>query len=227
MAVSFIGVMPAVTAGAANVPKITYKTINKSYYADDGHKIYEIKLKRPIIHGNKKSYKKINKYFKKLQNSYIKNLSDYIYIAKEDYKLRQENFDIEFIKSSINLVLQKGNTISFKETYKYYGGGPHGECHINGYTYNIKTGKKVNISQVTKYGSKIKSKIVAKFQKKVDANPNLYFNDSVTNSMEEVKNTKLKDFNYYLKDEYVYVIYNVYEIAPYSSGLQKVRIKIK
>lgn len=225
MVVSLFAVMPVVSA-SESTPKITYKTINKSYYADDGHKIFEVKLKRPFIKGNKKAYKKINNKFKKLQASYIKNLSEYVKNAKNDYKYNKEYFYCEYIKSSIKPVYIKGNVISFKDSYDFFGGGPHNFPHIQGYTFNLKTGKKVNISQVTKYGSKIKSKIVSKFQKKADSNPNLA-RDMDVFGMEKVRNTKLKDFNYYLKGNYVYVIYNIYEIASYASGMQKIRIKIK
>lgn len=57
MAVSLVGVMPAVIASASN-PMITYKTFKKTYYSDIGKQICHIELKRPVLKGNKKSYKK-------------------------------------------------------------------------------------------------------------------------------------------------------------------------
>ena len=211
MAISLACVLPTVYASASDA-KVSYKSFNKTYYSDSGKQICEITLKRPIIKGNKKSYKKINKYLKKIQSEYVSNILNFA----KDIEPDAQSY---YVKSIMKLTYDKGNIISVKETYDDYTGGAHGYNMINGYTFNLKTGKRINISKASKYKANIKAKVVSRLNK----NPNNYFD----NALQDVKNKKLKAFNYYLKDKYMYVIFNPYEISPYASGVQKIRIKIR
>ena len=232
MIVSLVGVMPAVIASASS-PMITYKTFKKTYYSDIGKQICHIELKRPVIKGNKKSYKKINKYLKKIHSDYTEY---FLNLASE---IDPNAYYSYTLSSSIEVTYNKGSKISFKETYQDYTGGAHGYNMINGYTFNLKTGKGINIYKSSKYKAKVKRKIVKKFKKDFDKdqqlNTNWYFDDA----LQIVKNPSLKDYNYslqhlqfkgydyYLKGKYLYVVFNPYEIASYMAGVQEIQIKIK
>ena len=215
MIISLTGVLPTVNASASDAA-VSYKSFNKTYYSDSGKQICKITLKRPIIKGNKKSYKKINNYLKKIQSEYVSNILNYA----KDIAPDSESYHV---RSILKLTYNKGNIVSIKETYDDYTGGAHGINLTKGYTFNLKTGKRINISKVSKYKTKIKSKIVSKFRRKIEAYPDNYFEDA----LQTVKNQRLKDYNYYLKDSYMYVIFNPYEIAPYAGGVQKIRIKLR
>lgn len=214
MVFGLAGILSTVNASANDV-EISYKSFNKTYYSDSGEQICKVTLKRPVIKGNKKSYKKINKYLEKIQSEYVSdilNLTNSIEPGAQSYH----------VKSVIKLTYDKGNIISVKETYDDYTGGAHGFNMINGYTFNLNTGNRINISKASKYKANIKSKVVSKLKKKIEKNPNNYFEDA----LQDVKNQKIKDYNYYLKDGYMYVIFNPYEIGPYAGGIQKIRIKL-
>ena len=215
MVISLAGFLPTVYASASDI-EISYTSFNKTYYSNSGKQICKVTLKRPVIKGNKKSYQKINKYLKKIQSDYVSNILN---LAKDIAPATQ----IYHVKSMIKLTYDKGNIISFKEAYDDYTGGVHGYNMINGYTFNKKTGKRINISDASKYKAKIKSKVVSKLKKKIENSPNKYFEDA----LQDVNSKQLKDFNYYLKDKYMYVIFNPYEISPYAGGVQKIRIKIR
>lgn len=216
MVISLAGVFPTVNASASDAT-VSYKSFNKTYYSDSGKQICKITLKRPVIKGNKKSYKKINNYLRKIQSKYV---SYFLNLSNDIDADAPYSYHVRSIK---NLKYNKGNIVSIKETYDDYTGGAHGINLIKGYTFNLKTGKRINISKVSKYKAKIKSKIVSKFRRKIEAYPDNYFEDA----LQTVKNQRLKDYNYYLKDNYMYVIFNPYEIAPYASGIQKIRIKLR
>ena len=214
--VMVISAMPLVNVSASGAT-VSYKSFHKTYYSNIGRKVCEITLKRPVLNGKKKSYKKINKYLKKIQSEYVS------YFLNLSNDIDPEAPYCYSVWSNIKLTYDKGKIISFKETYRDYTGGAHGGNDINGYTFNLKTGKKLNISKVSKYKGNIKSKIVSKFKRKIESGKDYYFE----NALQVIKNQRIKDYDYYLKGRYVYVVFSpLYSIAPYVSGVQKVRIKI-
>jgi hypothetical protein len=221
---------PATASAASKTGKkyVAYKTVNKKI-KKEGIIIYKSKAKYPQLKSKSKAAKKVNNYIKKK----VKNQTDNIEkMAKTDYSYN----GISFFKSlssfqtvyyyicdvDVKFVYNAKGKYSFKMSVYNYALGAHGETLVSGLSFSKKTGKKISNSKLTKYsGKKLKQKIVNAVKKKIDANPQNYYNDA----LQIVKNKKINKFNIWLKGKYIYVYFNQYELSVYAVGPTQIKIK--
>ena len=219
MAASVFAALPA-TASARQA--LEYKTGKKSY-SENGVTYVKLTVKLPKLTAKTKAAKKINTYFTKLKNKYKKEAKRLVSSAKSDYKDNPEYFNSYSITLKAKLMYNKNGVYSFKIVNGTYTGGAHPNSFVKGVNFISKTGGKLSVSKLTKYSpSALKSKIIKATCKKIDKNPKLFYNDAKTT----VRNTKLNSFNCILKGDYLYVVYQTYELAPYAAGPIKVKIKL-
>lgn len=216
MAVSVLASMPA-----SAKTSVSYSPISKTYKSD-GKDMLKLSIKTPKLGGSSVGVKKINAYFKKSAKKTVKEAKKMLVAAKEQYKSTPKFFNNYMLKSSAKLVYAKKGKYSFKVSSMSYSGGAHGGSYLGGITFD-KSGKKLPLSKMTKYApADLKNKIVKATNKKIDKNPDLFF--------PEAKNTVLKKslnkFDAFLKDNYLYVVYQEYELAPYAAGKTIVKVKI-
>lgn len=219
MAVSVFALTPASASAKA---KITYKKASK-VYKQDKTPIVKLSLKLPKISGSSKVVKNINSYFSKVKKKYVKAAKKVLTAAKNQLNESPDTFNCYQFTYAAKASYNKDGKLSFKVKTFVYTGGAHGLGTVSGVTFDKKTGKKLAVSKLTKYApADLKKMIVAATNKKIDKDPDNFFEGA----KETVKNTKLNKFNCFLKDNYLYVVYQVYDIAPYAYGPIAVKIKL-
>lgn len=105
--------------------------------------------------------------------------------------------------------------LSFELSLYVYSGGAHGSTRVEGYSYDLATGNRYSFSNTYSYkNSEINAKI---FQQSREQNIPLF---------EDFKGITDYPDNFYLNNEgRPVIIFQQYEIAPYSSGIIRIRME--
>jgi len=211
----------------ANVLGITYDTSkwNNSYclkYRNSNELCMSYSLKYPVnikcnnqevsdmmtslIESNVKSYKK-------------SNAKEFISDNGGDDTI-SGNWDDEY---TLELFSSTKHTFTISFSGGGYTGGAHGNYGISFSNYNIKNGKKINLSDLISNGKKSLSRAVEKYYRQkngIKPNENLtsydWFNDKF-----------ILAENFAITDKGIYFLYNSYEIKPYSSGQTNLLVPYK
>lgn len=99
-------------------------------------------------------------------------------------------------------------------TYSFTGGA-HGMTFLESTNIDLITGKLLNLQDLFLPGYDYMEVIRAMVVRQMEADPSPYFAESLT----EV--TIAPDHSYYLTDQGIVICFGLYEIAPYSSGIQE------
>lgn len=216
------GVASVMPASVSAKQKVEYRSARKEYKSN-GVVYVKLSVKIPKLTEGTAAAKKINAYFTKLKNTCKKEAKKLVSAAKSDYKDNPQYFRSYVVKLSTKFLDEKDGKISFKVLTGTFTNGAHGLSVTDGAVFDTATGKKLLPSQMTKLSPKaLKSKIIKATNKAIDKNPKTFFPDAKNT----VKQTALNKFKCALKGDYFYVFYNSYEIAPYASGLIKVKFKL-
>lgn len=187
--------------------------VNVTYKKDDGSKKCKGKstinvkhyYKRAVLEGSSDSVKKINSYLKKKSDAFMKEKSGAVTQAQEDVAngmYDKETYQ-DFVSSKVTY--NDKNVVSIKITQEWYAGGTANQT-IYGYTFSLKSGKLLKLTDVCKgSSSQIKKNLVAKMKKGADA-ANIDF--------KTVNAYKTGKFQFYLKpDQKAVVCFEPYEIS--------------
>lgn len=186
---------------------------------DEGSNKYMTwKLEIPQIKGleNRKVEQSINSEFAETVISFKKEL---LAEAKKAYKEAKKSgypfHPYEAVTTYAVHYLNK-NLLSLTIDLYSYTGGAHGNTVRLAFNYDLKTGKKLGYKDIFKECVDYKKVIINEVTKKIMSNPGNYFPDAV----ETVK--KFTDEQpFYITKDGIVVYYGLYEIAPYSSGIQE------
>ncbi|MDP4152043.1 MAG: DUF3298 and DUF4163 domain-containing protein [Bacillota bacterium] len=106
---------------------------------------------------------------------------------------------------------------SYTDRYEYTGGA-HGNTIRSSATFDLKSGRQLELRDLFKRGANyrydILKNITEQAEKNLSENPGIYF--------EDYKQLIIENFNpksFYLTPEALAVYYQQYEIAPYSTGI--------
>lgn len=220
MALSVFTIAPTASAKA----KVSYKSTSKTY-TYNGKAVLKAKVKIPVVSGKSTAAKKINKYFAKIAKSTLKS-KGLVKYAKEDFDARGQGFVAYANEYKAKLSYNKSGKMCFKIMTYSYTGGAHGGAYIGGVVFDKKTGKKLPLSKWTKLSkSELKSKILKATKKMIDKDPDRFMGDS-DSIIKSLKSRALNKFTGFLRDKYLYIVYQQYDIAPYAAGSPYVKIKL-
>ena len=119
------------------------------------------------------------------------------------------------------VTLNHKDYVSFYYTDFKWFGGAHPDTTIEGFSYNMNTGKQISPSDVLVLDEVgVKTYIANEAAKLYQTTPEIYFK-------EEIENLKKLDFEYgfYLTNEGVVFFFNPYMIAPYATGVVRIDLK--
>ncbi|MBA9027469.1 DUF3298 and DUF4163 domain-containing protein [Peribacillus huizhouensis] len=166
---------------------------------------------------NKTAQNKINAIFNKhIQNSYY----NFQKLKKSMEKIQGEPLCKEApsacqyeYNSSYKVLFNKDHKISILMYDYQFSGGAHGNTIVTAYNFNTENGKQYKLDDIIiKDNSYAKiSNYVKEYIKK---HPDVFFTDSET--LNALKVTK--DHAFYFVDDGIALLFQSYEIAPYSSG---------
>lgn len=171
--------------------------LTERYYIND-----KINVKYPefIVNDQKIGLEKVNNKVRSVADKFIKDM-----LKDETVVTAQMGYDIHYVDDNI---------CSFTVNTYVFKGGAHGVSELKGYNYNVKTGEEITFINMFDFRpSQINKSIFAKA--KAD---NLMLFDYF-------KGIEEYPHNFYLLDAKTpIIIFQQYEIAPYSSGIIKVPV---
>ncbi len=173
-----------------------------------------------IVKGKSKVAKAVNRDMKKGNKAALK----YYKKMKKTYRTGEYGTGA-FFSVDRKVSSKKGKYFSIKENnIEYSAGGAHPISSFVGYNYNIKTGKRVYLTDVLNLDldttkKKIQAKLT-KYFKKHNIESSIY--DETT-----FKDYKEDTFQFYIKGKKVHVVFSPYDVAPYAVGFVEITFKLK
>lgn len=141
--------------------------------------------------------------------------------AKSLYEYNKQNnypfFPYDVVKEYL-VTYNYENVISLYYDEYIYSGGAHGNTIRTSQTWKMKEQRIVSLCECFKdepnYVSKIIENINNQIGKNIESGNNYYFENYCC-----LTSSKFRVENYYLSSGIVYIFYQQYDIAPYSSGI--------
>ncbi len=181
------------------------------------------KLKYPQFRSEK--YKdfiaKLNLFYSTRNELFLRNDIKRLYqLAFEDYEASQKSgypFHTYEVYSDFTVTYNKDCIISmYFDTYEFTGGA-HGMTVREADSWNLLTASKIELTDLFVYPRQYQEYITKNILQQIEENikkGDYYFEDYKQTVVE-----KFNKRNFYLTEEGIVVFYQLYDIAPYSSGI--------
>ncbi|MDO5154685.1 MAG: DUF3298 domain-containing protein [Eubacteriales bacterium] len=205
-------------AKAATKAKYYYKTYDKSKTYTSGKVTIKDseKYKRVILKGNSVAVKKINKKLKALCDSELKSMP--AGNAETDVKYRYSD-DTYLNEYTSKVTYNDKGVISIIISYEWYQGGVYNHG-VNGYTFSLKTGKQLKLTDVCKGNNQTLTKQIRSGLKSKYKNADFY-----ENALSKLSANKC---NFYLKKgNKAVVFFQQYDLSYGAAGTFDVTLKSK
>lgn len=200
--------------------------INGLETADDGTVVMTYRVAYPEIQSNDSVCMAFNEFIKgDADEACSKSLAEYLSSAKETYSASLLN-GAEFIpymsERAFDITYNDDNIISIIFSDCDFAGGFHPSYSMNSMTYNLKTGKLVEIGEILyENETNIREKVRRLIENEIANNSEIYYSDAL-----DCLDDALYDLKWYLSGDGVHFYLNPYEIAPYSTGVVDVIIPL-
>lgn len=184
--------------------------------------IYNIEYPQFASDKFKQFIKKLNIYYQADANLYQKfhvaklyerAIDDYEYATQNGYPVRAYEIVVKY-----TLTYNQDCVISLYIDRYEYTGGAHGMTSRNGDTWSLEKGKRMLLSDFfpgqKNYRELIINNINKQIKEQIDSGNNYYFDD-----YENLVYENFNEKNFYIVPDGVTIFFQLYEIAPYSSGI--------
>lgn len=211
----------AVSIGSLNVNASDIDVSIKTLSVRENFKNIDFNLEYPEVKvGNEHVQNKINALLKQGVYDFKKYLED---VYNETASMYPEeivkNAGAFAYEGSSNYEFQVvGNVLSVKVMFTQYTGGAHPMTYAKVYNFDLKTGNSLEIEDIfNENGKKVYRELINnQVMSKISENPENYF-------VEEFRGVN-ENTQYYLTKEGINVIFQLYELAPYSAGMPEFKI---
>lgn len=178
----------------------------------------DVDIKIPIIkYGNKITEKSMNKELSKeileLEEKLNKEAKEN-YTDQKDGEFRKYSFKTDF-----QVEYENRNIISIIENIYYYTGGAHDMILKNSYNFDMNTGNLIYLKDLFKNDVDYRKIIVDEVKEEINKEPGLYY-DNVASSINGIPINQ----RFYLTKDGIIIYYDLYDIAPYVSGIREFTI---
>lgn len=211
---------------SVKVTSVDEGTITKEGKAEDGTVIYTVDVKYPILNDSCTAEGKaaINEAIKKsVEDAVNAELVNLEKSAQETYASIGEQ-NREFRPLSIYGVYKV--TELSEDKYSLYVDlssdylGAHPMTVRFGYTFDLKTGKELALTDITGKSEEETSALVKKaYTEKIKAEPEIFFEDAL-DKLDET----LKGVDFYVEDGKTVLFTSLYSVAPYAAGFVEVTL---
>lgn len=194
----------------------------KEYNAEDGTSLVSGSFRYPVvtIENNEEAAQKINDDIAKEKAAYEKSFNDYVELAKTDYESAASNPDYEFtgynLTESFQVQRNNNNVLALTELDQDYTGGAHGNYGTYGINYDITTGERITLENLSEDASKFRTDILEKIKEmaKTDSYKQM-LDEGYENNLESVL---LADGKWYFSNSGLLFFANPYELGCYAAG---------
>ena len=144
--------------------------------------------------------------------------------AVAQYKYSKRNgfpFNLFSVIQTYEVTYLQNNYASLYIDIYTYSGGAHGMTERTGYTWNLRTGRRMVLSDFFPRNSNWRSIILNEVKRQIEQDPQTYF--------ENAKQLAERYFDpryFYLSANGITVFYPLYAIAPYASGIRTFEIPV-
>ncbi|MBS6366131.1 MAG: DUF4163 domain-containing protein [Clostridiales bacterium] len=203
------------------------KSLSESVTAEDGTVLLMLKATYPVLDNpdNDAGIAAINAAFEKAAQDYLSSAkTEYTKEAQDFYAQRlaegsADDFQPYSFERAFSIKLDGTDLLSGVMTDYSFTGGAHPMTVKTGFTYDKSSGKALTLDQAQEGADKLREQAVAAFEAKIDAEPELFFADAKTTVQNEIQNAQ-----FYLADDGVHFLFQLYDIAPYAAGFQEVTV---
>lgn len=194
-------------ADSHNISGVTVKTKHLS----KKDKCMTMDLRIPVFSGikDKKAEAKLNK---SVESTLMKNYQTLYKEATSFYQASKKDKNLHFLKYEVSSSFKMGfsgkNLVSLSMNTYEFTGGAHGNPGIICYNIDKRTGKNLRLKDVFKTDVDYKTLVNADIAKQIKALDNdAYTFETIADNQE-----------FYFKDGKLNIVFQSYEIAPYSEG---------
>lgn len=193
------------------------------YYKEHLILTYSIKYPQFISDKFRLFLAKLNLYYKtqatlfqrvQISKLYQTAIDDYEYSVTNGFPIHQYEVIVEY-----TLTYNENCTLSLYFDRYEFTGGAHGMTYRNSDTWDLTRGRRMNLEdffpQHKDFMEFVQNEINRQIAADIENDNNIYFDD-YTDLVKENFNVK----NFYVTDEGVVIYFQLYEIAPYVSGIR-------
>lgn len=137
---------------------------------------------------------------------------------EKDFKDSKDELIPFELVTKYDVTYNDNNLLSIPMDYYQFTGGAHGLTTKIGYNFQVDTGNKLKLKDLFNDNFDFKTIINKKVSEEIAKNPQEYFGDGA-----DFKGIK-DEQDFYLDKDGLVVYFQLYEIAPYSSGIKEFRI---
>ena len=189
---------------------------------EEDTRFIKVEILYPNIEGNnKKIQKNIDKLNNKIKSdidTWIKDLKDLSVKSEHESDLYNVPFRQFQIFSTYKVALNKENILSIPVEQYQDTGGAHGLTTKISYNFDLNTGTTLKLKDLFKNNYNYKEAINNEIKKQISEKSALYFDDG--KSFKGIKENQ----DFYITEDGIVVYFQLYEIAPYSSGIREFKI---
>lgn len=191
----------------------------KSKTLKEKHSYAKVDLTIPYIaDAGNKIYDEINM---KIEENILNWKKDLMEMAKEN-ELDSKTTEIDFhsfdLVTAYKIEYNKNNFLSLYIDNYQYTGGAHGITTRNTYNLDLNSGKNLTLKELFKEGYDFKTIINESIKKQISQSPQDYFNGG--KDFKGIKDNQ----DYYVAEDSIVIVYQLYEISPYASGIREFKI---
>jgi len=223
LAVVFTSLVFMPYANAASVKKTKFIPIQRESKNAVEIKTNEIKsddnvigitLKIPVVDGmkDKSIQKSINEKFEKK----VIDFKNEIEAGARDYYKEAQEEGLHFNKYEVftdyAVQYNKNDILSITMDLYAYTGGAHGMTTRVPYNIDLKTGEEILLDDLFKKGVNYKEIINNEISKQITADKDNFYFEGAFKGISDKQ-------HFYLKDDSLVIYFDLYEIAPYASGI--------
>lgn len=198
-----------INKGDSNVEKVII--VDKSIRHKDKYIEIDVEIPQILGLGNEKYQNEINQRIVDFTNNWIKE-------TKDASKALEPHLPYNLTARFYSFVDKE--YISLYIDYYQFSGGAHGITIREAYNIRIKDSKEIKLKDLFEDGFNYKEYIDKVIYDEIKKNPDMYFTGKLGfNGISE-------DQGFYLKEGYIVIFFQQYEIAPYVAGLPEFLIKM-
>ncbi|MGL5150299.1 MAG: DUF3298 and DUF4163 domain-containing protein [Clostridium sp.] len=195
----------------------TLEVVDKSILSEDDYLKINVKYPKFYI----KNKKEINILNSNIEKWTLDWLDDIKLLSKSNYGDKYPAPSKQYEAQSSYDIKSRAEILSLTITYYQYTGGAHGLTTVIPYNYDILNDKQIRLADIFKSNYDYASVINNEIKKQILDNPDKYFQGS--DGFNGIKENQ----NFYVEKDDIVIVFGLYEIAPYASGIIEFRIPIK
>ncbi len=188
--------------------KIEQKTLKNK----DGIIVWEAKLYYPELKGESEAISKINQVILNDIQSSLSAMGNEI--APDDINTDLYNMLPYTLDCTYNITYLDENTISLLLDYYEFTGGAHGMPYRQAYTFDLKTGNQLQLSDIVHVENADEFAKNA-FKNNIAQNPESYFNGAT-----ETVDSEYFEYDFYIQPNEIILFTQAYLLEPYANHFQ-------